>query len=253
MNCESAIVELANVSFNYGDLEVIADLSLSIHAGEFVSIVGPSGCGKTTLLKLLAQLEQPASGTVQRATGTGCVQAGLMLQDPVLLPWRTAIQNVCLPFEIGSQRKKDASEIRASALQALASVGLSDFVDTYPTQLSGGMRARASLARSLVVEHELQLFDEPFSSVDELTREILAELVSKLLNERGTASVLVTHSVEEAVFLSDRVVVLTDRPASVAETVPVDLSHPRTAGMRSFGVFREAVAAVRRHLRIESG
>lgn len=252
MCIDAHFIKLSSVSFNYTDTAVIAELSLSIQVGEFVSILGPSGCGKTTLLKILAELERPDSGVVEFSSRSGSVRTGLMIQDPALLPWRTTIQNVCLPFEMGQLNRIGLSVATAKALRVLEDVGLKGFEDITPTKLSGGMKARASLARTLVVEHDLQLFDEPFSSVDELTRENLNELVSKLVTVRGTTSVLVTHSIEEAVFLSDRVVVLSDRPATVEGIISVDLPQPRTNDIRESGLFREYVAKVRNHLRTGS-
>ena len=212
-----------------GSVEALTDLSLTVREGEFVTLVGPSGCGKSTLLRLAADIITPTTGTVTvlGQTPTAARKArsfSMVFQDPALLPWRTVQQNVELPLEIAHRPQHERREAATSTINL---VGLTGFERARPAQLSGGMRQRAAIARALTLQPQLLLMDEPFAAVDEITRDRLnLELLA--IWERTRAAILfVTHSIEEAVFLSDRVIVLTARPGTICEEIPIDLPRPR--------------------------
>jgi NitT/TauT family transport system ATP-binding protein len=208
-----------------GRTEVLEPLSLSVRAGEFVSVIGPSGCGKSTLLRVAAGLTAPTSGRVERATD----DVGFVFQDPTLMPWRTVTRNVRLLGELAGMER---ARLRDEAAAAIETVGLTDAADLLPKELSGGMRMRASLARSLVMRPEVFLFDEPFGALDEITREQLNLVLMGLFRERAFAGLFVTHSVDEAVFLSTRVVVLSSRPGRLLADVHVPFAYPRALDLR---------------------
>lgn len=219
------VLDLRDVSVTLGGTEVLEPLSLAVRGGEFVSVIGPSGCGKSTLLRVAAGLTAPTSGHVERATD----DVGFVFQDPTLMPWRTVTRNVRLLGELAGM---DRTRLRDEAAAAIETVGLTDAAGLLPKELSGGMRMRASLARSLVMRPDLFLFDEPFGALDEITREQLNLVLMGLFRERAFASVFVTHSVEEAVFLSTRVVVLSSRPGRLLADVPVPFAYPRALDLR---------------------
>ncbi|HEX5377536.1 MAG TPA: ABC transporter ATP-binding protein [Phenylobacterium sp.] len=212
---------------------------LSVAAGEIMALVGPSGCGKSTALRLLAGLEPPTRGTVVRAAGRG--ETAVVFQAPTLAPWLTAQANVALPLELSGTPRAEA---RARAAEALARVGLAGAEQARPAQLSGGMAMRVSLARALVTGPRLLLLDEPFAALDEITRRALADDVLKLWSETRPAIVFVTHSVEEATYMADRVVVITRGPGRIAGEVAVTGVLPRPPGFRTTPGFREAAEAV---------
>jgi NitT/TauT family transport system ATP-binding protein len=210
--------------------EAVRPIDLTFAAGQTTALVGPSGCGKSTLLRLVAGLEDPSAGRIAIG-GTPPAdtlrRAGLSLafQDPSLLPWRTVRGNIELALNL-ARRRVDPSKID----QLIALVGLDGFGDTRPAALSGGMRQRAAIARALATRPGLLLLDEPFGAVDELTRAQLAQDLPRIWEARGTTTILVTHSVSEAVLLSDRVVVLSPRPAEIVEDIEIDLPRPRPEG-----------------------
>jgi NitT/TauT family transport system ATP-binding protein len=210
-------------------LPVLEDISFHVEAGEFVALLGPSGCGKSTLLRLVAGLDPPSRGAL--LVNDGPISGPdpsrvLMFQDPTLYPWRTVRNNAALGLE--ARGLKRSRSLRVD--QALRLVGLTNFADAYPHQLSGGMAQRAALARALVNDPDLLLLDEPLGKLDSMTRITMqGELVS-LWERAGFTALLVTHDVEEALFMAQRVIVLSDRPARIKADVPVELSYPRHRG-----------------------
>ncbi|MEX8194638.1 ABC transporter ATP-binding protein [Comamonas guangdongensis] len=226
-----ARIEIANVSHHFAQpggasLPVLDHVSLQVRPGEFVALLGPSGCGKSTLLRLVAGLEPPAHGQItqdgqpiERPDPSRIV----VFQDPTLFPWRTVRDNVAL----GLQARKVPKDQHARVDEALALVGLSEFAASYPHQLSGGMAQRAALARALVNEPQLLILDEPLGKLDSLTRLSMQGELLKLWQRAGFSVLLVTHDVEEALFLADRVVVFSPRPARTVKELAVDLPHPR--------------------------
>ncbi len=232
------VLSLQGVGKRFGDGTVALDgVDLTVAPGEFVSVVGPSGCGKSTLLRIAAGLDVETAGTVQVATR----KIGFVFQDPTLLPWRTVQANVELLGELEDLPK---AERRRRAQDALDRVGLSEFAGHRPRALSGGMRMRASLARSLTLRPELFLLDEPFGALDELTRYRLNDELAQLFLEQGFAALLVTHSVTEAVFLSSRVVVLSARPGRVLASFEVPFAYPRPPRLRFASRFSQLAGAV---------
>jgi NitT/TauT family transport system ATP-binding protein len=210
-----------------GAVTALSDVSISIDAGEFVSFVGPSGCGKSTLLNIIAGLLPPTSGTAElygQVIKEPSRRMGFMFQTPVLLPWRTVERNVLLPAEVYGLNPKD---VRDKARSVIEAVGLKDFIDAYPKQLSGGMQQRVALARVLTYEPEVLLMDEPFGALDEFTREAMNLELMRITQSAGITCIFVTHNITEAVFLSDKVVVMTPRPGKVAGVLNVELPQPR--------------------------
>ncbi|MDA0182917.1 ABC transporter ATP-binding protein [Solirubrobacter phytolaccae] len=226
------MLRVDHLSKTYGSgataTQAIKDLSFEIQAGEFVCIVGPSGCGKTTLLKTMSGLLEPTSGTVElggkRVTGPP-EQMALVFQDysRSLYPWMTVAANVEFPL----RKRGSKTERRGAVAQALESVGLDGFGDKYPWQLSGGMQQRVAIARGLAYRPEILLMDEPFASVDAQTRADLEDLVLKIRHDYGVTILFVTHDIDESVYLADRVVILSQRPTVVQETLDVPLPRPR--------------------------
>ena len=251
------MIELTGVRKTFpspaGTTEALADISLRIDAGEFVSIIGPSGCGKSTVLRIVGDLVEPSSGTVQ-VNGKSPRQArldrdyGIVFQAPVLYEWRTALENVRLPLEV-TGRPRGEREARSLALLRL--VGLDRFGDHHPSQLSGGMQQRVSIARALALRPAILLMDEPFGALDEMTRERLNQELLTVAGETGATVVFVTHSIDEAVFMSTRVVVMSPRPGRIERIVPIDLPSPRDETTRALPRFFELVTTVRRSLRTD--
>ena len=234
-----------------GPVKALEDIAFSVRAEEFVTVVGPSGCGKTTILKVLAGLVPPTSGSVEifGAPVRGPVEGvGMVFQAPVLLKWRTVLDNVLLPIEI-LHRERRAHVERAQHLLELA--GIADFAQRYPRELSGGMQQRVAICRALVHDPRLLLMDEPFGALDALTRDQMNLELLRIWGESRKTSVLITHSIPEAVFLADRVIVMTPRPGRVAEVVEVALPRPRTAATRQDPRFASHVAHIGRLLGID--
>ena len=201
-----------------GGVTALSDMTLSVTAGEFVSLLGPSGCGKSTALRLIAGLMQPTTGKVrwQGAHDTG--DLGVVFQEPTLMPWATVERNVWLPLRLKGEGLPDARPRIAAALEM---VGLDRFADAYPRELSGGMKMRVSIARALVTQPRLILMDEPFAALDEITRNRMNDDLLALRGRLGCTVIFVTHSVFESVYLSDRIVVMAPRPGRVAEELTV--------------------------------
>lgn len=228
------MIRLAGVSKHFdvrgGSLEVLRGIELTVATGEFVAILGRSGCGKSTLLRLVAGL-LPASGGLITVDGEPVTRPrrdlAMVFQRPALLPWRTVLDNVLLPANLLRLSRRD---YRERAAQLLAMVGLAGFERSHPHELSGGMQQRVALCRSLLIEPRALLMDEPFSALDALTREELAGQLQRIHMDHATTIMFVTHSIEEAVLLADRVVVLTPRPGRINQIVEVDIPRPRTLG-----------------------
>jgi NitT/TauT family transport system ATP-binding protein len=233
-----------------GSVVALQDIDLSVSRGEFVSLIGPSGCGKSTLLRVIADLLAPTSGTVM-VNGKTARQArldqdyGFAFQQAGLLDWRTVRSNVELPLELHGV---DRDKRRRRALELLDMVGLAEFAGHRPPQLSGGMQQRVAIARALAEQPTLLLMDEPFGALDEMTREHMQGELARIAGETSAAVVFVTHSIPEAVFLSDRVVVMSPRPGRVAEIIPVTLGA-RTDDTREAPEFYAAITQVREALR----
>jgi NitT/TauT family transport system ATP-binding protein len=224
------------------NVEALADVNLTVQPGEFLAILGPSGCGKSTLLRLIANLDHPTAGTIQITGRTDSrFDIAYVFQDAHLLPWRNVLRNAALPLELmGVGRNERNNRARAE----LEQVGLSDAVGRYPAQLSGGMRMRVSLARALVTNPQLLLLDEPFAALDEITRQRLDEQLRQLWLDRGMTVIFVTHSTAEAVFLSDRAVVMSPRPGRIILDQPIDLPRERTGPLRATPEFAAQTRAL---------
>jgi NitT/TauT family transport system ATP-binding protein len=208
----------------------LADIDLAIAAGSFVSLLGPSGCGKSTLLRIIAGLVEPSVGRrelLDGAAGPGAI--GFVFQEPTLMPWATVADNIYLPLRLAGMSRREA---RPRIAEAIAAVGLEGFDNSYPRELSGGMKMRVSIARAFATRPRLLLLDEPFAALDEITRLKLNEDLLRLWQAAGWTIVFVTHSVFESVFLSSRVVVLSPRPGRIAADLPVDLPYPRRTELR---------------------
>lgn len=250
-------ISLRGVSMTFGTgqaeghVRALHNVDLEIGSGEFVSLIGPSGCGKSTLLRLIGDLLQPSSGRIQ-VNGKTPRQArlsreyGIVFQQPVLYEWRTVMQNVQLPLEV---MHVPPAERQARASAWLQLVGLTEFAERYPWELSGGMQQRVSIARALSFKPSVLLMDEPFGALDEMTRERLNRELLKVWSGTNTTIVFVTHSIAEAVFLSDRAVVMSPRPGRIEAVVDVDLARPREPSTRDVPRFFELIAEVRHHLR----
>ena len=255
------IIEFDRVSKIYpsgsGPITALHEVSLRIAAGEFIALIGPSGCGKTTLMRLIGDLEQPSAGTV-RVKAKSPDQArrdrdyGIVFQSPVLYAWRTICKNVELPLELMGYPRQQRHE---RAMSLLRLVGLGDFSQAYPHQLSGGMQQRAAIARALSFAPSILLMDEPFGALDEITRERLQlELLSIWAESDPRPTVIfVTHSIPEAVFLADRVVVLSPRPGRVQRIIEVNLPRPRAFETREDPRFFTLLTEVRECLRAMEG
>jgi NitT/TauT family transport system ATP-binding protein len=232
----SLIAALREAEVDYGRGRVLGPLELEVKAGTITALVGPSGCGKSTALRLLAGLEPPARGRVARTVGRG--ETAMVFQAPTLMPWADALANVALPLELSGVPRDEA---RARAAMALEQVGLADAAVLHPAQLSGGMAMRVSFARAMAVEPRLLLLDEPFAALDTPTRRRLLDDAHRLWDRERPGVVFVTHDVDEAVYLADRVIVLTPGPGRVAAEIAVEGPLPRPADFRGSIAWREAV------------
>lgn len=231
-----ALVELQGVAKTYvsrdgTQVDAVRPVQLDIGDGEFIAIVGPSGCGKSTLLHMIAGLTQPTSGRIllqeKPVLGTS-PDIGIVFQDPVLLPWRTVRDNVLLPSAV---RKTGLSSAETRAAELIDLVGLGGFENKYPSELSGGMQQRVGIARALLLDPSVLLLDEPFGALDSMTREQMNVELLKIWSESRKTVVLITHDINEAVFLADRVVVMSARPGRIMSVHPITLPRPRTISM----------------------
>jgi len=228
-------------------IHALQDVNLDIGAAEFISVVGPSGCGKTTLLKILAGILARSRGEITisgKPLSGPSRELGVVFQAPVLLPWRTVLQNVMVPVEV---QKRDRATFAARARQLLAMTGLAGFESKYPGELSGGMQQRVGICRALVHDPSFLLMDEPFGALDAMTREQMNEELQRIWTESRKTVLLVTHSIPEAVYLADRVVVMTPRPGRIVDVIRVDLPRPRTLAMHNTPEFGHFVARIRAH------
>jgi NitT/TauT family transport system ATP-binding protein len=247
-----ATLEIEHLELTYTtatrEVNAIRDLSLSIRQGEFVSIVGPSGCGKSSLLKVIYGLIPASAGSISIA-GTPVTgprrDIGMVFQTPVLLPWRTILENVLLPADV---LRLDQGGMRNRAFELLEMVGLKTFEHVYPDELSGGMQQRAGIVRALIHDPKLLLMDEPFAALDALTREQMALELQRIWMASGKTVLFVTHSISEAVLLSDRIVLMSARPGTIVDAFETDGSRPRTFDDLSSGALADLSKAVRRGL-----
>ena len=215
----------------------IDGIDLNIRQGEFVAVVGPSGCGKSTLLRMAAHLEEPTSGSVRLGTSS----VGFIFQEPTLLPWRSVRANVELCAELS---KSSRAETKRRAAESISAVGLEAFADQLPRALSGGMKMRVSMARALTLSPDVLLLDDPFGALDEMTRLEMQVELQRLYSERDFTAMFVTHSVSEAVYLANRVVVMTPRPGRIAGIVDVDFDYPRSPELRFESRFTDYSAEI---------
>jgi NitT/TauT family transport system ATP-binding protein len=227
-------------------VQALAGASLEVQPGEFVTLLGPSGCGKSTVLRLVAGLDRVSAGRVDApALRDGEASTAFVFQEPTLMPWASVFDNVWLPLRLAGTGRAEAHE---RVVATLAAVGLADFADAFPNELSGGMKMRASIARALVSRPQLLLMDEPFAALDEITRQKLNADLLEAWRAQSLAVLFVTHSVYEAVFLSQRVLVMSARPGRVIAEVHIDAPARRDAAFRTSAVYLEACANLARTL-----
>lgn len=244
------VVSLRDVSKRFksrkGEVHALDNVSLTVEAGEFVSIVGPSGCGKSTLLNMTAGLLPPTEGSIDvlgEPVKGPVHDLGIVFQQHLLLPWRTVLNNVLLQIEV---RRLERARYMSRAKTLLARVGLSEFCDCFPDELSGGMNQRAAIVRALIHDPDLLLMDEPFGSLDAITRDQMGLDFHRLSREEGKTVLFITHSISEAVFLSNRVVVMSPRPGRIEEIIPIGLDHERHFELRDGSEFVRYTRHIRR-------
>lgn len=250
MGSRKKIIEIQNLKKIYpsksAPILALSDVSFDVYEEEFVTIVGQSGCGKTTILKIIAGLLPKTGGTVlldgQPVTGPRA-SSGIVFQQPVLFKWRSVLDNVLLPIEILRRNRGDYLQ---SALDLLELTELTEFKDRYPRELSGGMQQRVSICRALIHDPPVLLMDEPFGALDAMTRSEMNVELLRIWSERRKTSILITHSITEAVFLADRVIVMTPRPGMIADIVEIDLPRPRLGETRVSPRFNELVQVIGR-------
>jgi NitT/TauT family transport system ATP-binding protein len=257
-------ISFSDVSKLYGtdpteeSVTALEDVNLDVNAGEFVSVVGPSGCGKTTLLHLAAGILEPTEGTVEIAGNAvhgaehDRSEVGLVFQHPVALQWRTVKANVMLPVQILKKNgaiSGSTDHYRDRADELLELVGLNGFEDAYPNELSGGMQQRVTITQALIYDPSVLLMDEPFGSLDAMTKDELNLELLEIWNETEKTILFITHDLNEAVFLSDRVIVLSPRPGRIVDAIEIDLPRPRTEDTRGSDRFVELTAEVHQHFR----
>jgi len=244
---------LSGASVKFGELTALSDITLDIEAGDFCCIIGPSGCGKSTMLRLVSDLVPPASGTIEilgKSTEAARLarEFAFVFQDSTLLPWRSALKNVELPLEIGRKRGIKVPKGDRTARELLELVGLKGRENALPHELSGGMRQRVAIARALVCQPKLLLMDEPFGALDEMTRDHLNLQLLDIWKETETTILFVTHSIPEAVFLGQKVLILKANPGRIKEVVQVDLPFPRKIALREMPKFNKYCGLLRKLL-----
>ncbi|MDB5415601.1 MAG: transporter ATP-binding protein [Rubritepida sp.] len=247
-----AVIGLEGVHLSYGSrrgsVAALEDIGITARPGEFIAVVGPSGCGKSTLLKLISGLLQPTQGVVRLngkpVTGPS-PEVGVVFQSPLLMPWRNVLANILLPIEI---RGLDMATYMPKARRLIELVGLSGFADRHPYELSGGMQQRVGLCRALVHDPEVLLMDEPFGALDAMTRELMNDELQRIWMEQRKTVLLITHSISEAVYLADRILVMGPRPGRIIGDITVDLPRPRTLDMSESVEFARVANQVRRLL-----
>jgi NitT/TauT family transport system ATP-binding protein len=250
-------IRIQGVGKNFGGrgpvVTALRDINIDIGLGEFVAVVGPSGCGKSTLLRILAGLIPPSAGNVwfgDRKLEGPRHDIGVVFQSPVLFPWRTVLDNVFIPVDV---QKLDRKKYLARARDLINLVGLSEFEQRYPAELSGGMQQRVGIVRALVHDPAMLLMDEPFGALDAMTREHMNVELQRLWMAQSKTILFITHSISEAVFLADRVVVMTPRPGRIAEVLDIDLPRERTLDMMTTPPFGEYVRRIRAHFGTAGG
>lgn len=255
---EHPIITVRNLSKTYrskreGLVEALAPTNFSIENAEFVCLVGPSGCGKSTLLKMLAGIVSPTDGEFHihhdQRKNVDC-DVGLVFQSPVLLPWRTVLENTILPAEVLNM---DVTAARKRAAELLKMVGLNGFESSYPGELSGGMQQRCAITRALLHDPSILLMDEPFGALDAMTRDSMNLELQRIWLESGKTIFLITHSIPEAVFLADRVLVMSPRPGRIVEEIRPNLPRPRNLDTTTMDEFGASVRAIRKLLGLEAG
>jgi NitT/TauT family transport system ATP-binding protein len=238
-----AIVSLEGVDKRFASgLLALSDIGLRVAPGEFVTLIGPSGCGKSTVLRLAAGLEVPSAGRIDApALTSAAAQTAFVFQEPTLMPWASVFDNVWLPLRLAGASRSAA---RANVEAVLAAVGLGEFTAAFPNELSGGMKMRVSIARALVTRPQLLLMDEPFAALDEFTRQKLNSDLLEAWQAQALAVMFVTHSIYEAAFLSQRVLVMSGRPGRVVAEVTIDAPYPRPPAFRTSAAYLQACAAL---------
>lgn len=243
---DSAFLNITQLSKSFrgkeADLEVLKDINFSLNDQEFICVLGPSGSGKSTLLRLIAGLLKPTAGEINFACGEGTPSIGLVFQQANLMPWRTVRQNIALPLELRGMAKGD---IDRRVEEMIELVGLEEFGGSWPAELSGGMAQRVAIGRAFIQEPDLLLLDEPFGSLDALTRERMGSELLRLWQGQRTAVIMVTHSISEALLLSDRVLVFTTRPGQILKDIPVPFTRPRREELRYTAEFGNLERALR--------
>ncbi len=245
----AGFIDVQNVRKVYttggGDIEAVSGASFSVEEGEFVAILGPSGCGKSTLLMMAAGLESISSGQIDIASTPmkgPRTSVGIMFQDNTLLPWKTVLENILFPVRI---QRRPIEEYRQRAMDLIETVGLRGFADKKPHQLSGGMKQRVSICRALVTDPDILLMDEPFSALDAMTRDEMNDALLSIWDRYRKTALFVTHSIREAVYLSDRVLVMTRRPATVVADIKIPFPRPRSRTIGETPEFNEICARLR--------
>ena len=244
-----SLVSMQHVGKSYDTItgetiEALRDVSFDLKEGEVLGIVGPSGCGKSTLLRLMTGLEPPTNGTIEKGEKTGKFLVGFIFQDSSLARWRSVYKNIRLPLEVLGIKDE------ASIKRVIELVGLSGFEKAYPSELSGGMHGRVAIARALVHQPTVLLMDEPFSGVDEITKEVLQSDLNYLIRTLAVTAVLVTHDIDEAVYLSDHVLVMSNRPGTIVQEVPITLPKMRDPIVRTQPDFVTCCALIRDKLQL---